>query len=949
MNRQQQNLLELLKLLDGICKKYNIIYYAAGGTVIGAIRHGGFIPWDDDIDVYMTRDEFNRFREAVRMEKMTDYTLECSMDNPDYHAMIPRIIKNNSTMICAYHMWGNSVAGTLIDIFILDPIPQDPEKQDEHYARFNIYSDLLTPYVHSDRNPDSLYGLYDQYMKEAREKGKRETLLELEKELFSWDEEECKSYMLRWASRPAVFPKEMMGTPEYFEFEGMMVPVPHDWYGYLTQLYGPDWFEIPHPEVIEHHTNVIDLDRSYKEFITERDRYIDQKDAEEIFDGRRDAAILAERKRRIIEKYILNIKSTLADNKLKKNLKNAGTLMDTWMKEGEYSKILEVFEPYFTFQMQRCFIGAANHPSWFRWRYPVLIPVEGKYLKYAIIAQIMSGKIRDAHKILGVYERAGKLTDEIQEADKLLKKVEKVQELYYKGQYEESIRLIQSCENYEKSIICQTYYWLSKAKIQPISDDLQQLEEVIKENPDALELKKAYGDYLFALGKQEKARKVYDSFVFASRNGLLLQDVEQRSGIQKNNLNHETTEIYKPSEIEKRELELLQQLTEICDKNGIAYVCSNRVARLLLNNGTLGPDKQEKQIYIDSKDTERLIEAVAKSNNPNVEILYWGNKPAIKNFQLIYNDRNSIYMDFKQLNCWESVGIHINIVLLRHRANNEGLREKMHSAEETMLNAYNLEGAAQRAVASRSAGIKNHIVNAILKIIGNQRFAKHLFKVLIRDSRSNEGSDYFYRNNGPFENRGGFFNRRTYLKKDFENVENYEINGHSYRMRKDIVDSFTQEDIVRMKPVPYYEDLFSLRSLNLSWKELEQYVSKEKYSMLPWEEYGMTIGRRNYYQSRYSRMWKIMCRHQDCIEIWKEYEPLLPALRNLLKSEDQEQLRMALADYDRVVRYYHNAKIDFFVNRELNEIYLENRKFFGDKKYAENLKRKAEETEYWPF
>ena len=250
MNRQQQNLLELLKLLDGICKKYNITYYAAGGTVIGAVRHGGFIPWDDDIDVYMTRDEFNRFREAVRMEKMTDYTLECSMDNPDYHAMIPRIIKNNSTMICAYHMWGNSVAGTLIDIFILDPIPQDPGKQDEHYARFNIYSDLLTPYVHSDRNPDSLYGLYDQYMKEAREKGKRETLLELEKELFSWDEEECKTYMLRWASRPAVFPKEMMGTPEYFEFEGMMVPVPHDWYGYLTQLYGPDWFEIPHPEVI---------------------------------------------------------------------------------------------------------------------------------------------------------------------------------------------------------------------------------------------------------------------------------------------------------------------------------------------------------------------------------------------------------------------------------------------------------------------------------------------------------------------------------------------------------------------------------------------------------------------------------------------------------------------------------------------------------------------------
>lgn len=54
-------LLELLRCVDGICKKEGIAYSLAGGTLLGAVRHNGFIPWDDDADIVMTRDEFNRF------------------------------------------------------------------------------------------------------------------------------------------------------------------------------------------------------------------------------------------------------------------------------------------------------------------------------------------------------------------------------------------------------------------------------------------------------------------------------------------------------------------------------------------------------------------------------------------------------------------------------------------------------------------------------------------------------------------------------------------------------------------------------------------------------------------------------------------------------------------------------------------------------------------------
>lgn len=948
MDIQQKALLELLKVLDEICRKYKITYYTAGGTVIGAIRHGGFIPWDDDIDVYMTRAEFWRFRNAVESENLKDYTLENSTDNPNYHAMIPRIVRNDTAMVCAYHMWGNSVAGTLIDIFILDPVPDDKDKLDEHYAKFNIYSDLLTPYVHSTRNPDCYYNLYDKYMKEAKLHGKRETLLKLEKELFSLDERTSNSYMLRWASRPAVFPKEMMGEPEFFEFEGMMIPVPHDWYGYLTQLYGPDWFEIPYPEVIEHHTNIIDLERSYKEYITERDRYIDQKEAEEIFDGRRNASIKSEKHRRVIEKYILGIKEKIAKKQLNASLDGKADLVQKWMDEGRYSNVIELYEPYLNYQMQKSFIGSADHPNWYRWLYPVIIPIQKEQLSTILTALIMSGHVRQAHKLLGVYEKGGKI-DLIHEEKQLLKQTEYIQELYYKGQYEDCLECIQKYPNNDRSVVCQTYYWMAKAVLNPQDDHLQELEKIVQDCSANKELQKAYGDYLFNTGRTEEAHEVYQRFLHDSRNGLLIRDIEQKTGLKKINLNHETTEIYKPSAMELREQELLQQVAEICDKNGIQYVCSNRVAKLLLNNGTLGPESSGKDIYIDAGDAQKFIQAVNAEHRQGISLLYWGNNPTTKNFEIIYNDDNSVYMNFEEITRWDSVGMHIRIVLLRHREKKNGILKRLHAAEETMLTTSNLDPAGQRAISSTFGKIKRTIVNLIVRIVGKKRFASHLFKVLIRDSEKNVGTNYYYRKNGPFKKKKGFSKNYTYLKHDFENTTHCSINGFDYSLRNDVIDSFSQKDMERMKMKPCVETLYQIRSMDMNWTQLRELISKDEYRKLPWEEYGRERAQANYYQSKYTKMWKTMCRHQDYIEVWEEYEPKMPMLKKLASEGNFEALHLEMADFNRLLRYYHSSAIDFFVNPDLNEIYACDLTAHDDVNFAEKLRNKAKKVEHWPF
>ena len=91
--------LEMLDMLDKVCEKYNITYYGDSGTLIGAIRHKGYIPWDDDIDIAMKREDYNKFLEVASKEFKDPFLVQTVYTDDGYFRTHAQIRNSNTTAI----------------------------------------------------------------------------------------------------------------------------------------------------------------------------------------------------------------------------------------------------------------------------------------------------------------------------------------------------------------------------------------------------------------------------------------------------------------------------------------------------------------------------------------------------------------------------------------------------------------------------------------------------------------------------------------------------------------------------------------------------------------------------------------------------------------------------------------------------------------------------------
>ncbi len=248
LKKVQQIELEMLVEVDRICKKCNIHYNMAGGTMLGAIRHGGFIPWDDDADIAMLRVEYDKFVKVCETELDHDrFYFQDIHHTEGYRWGYGKIRRKGTEFIRLGQESMPYEQGVFIDIFPMDNVPDGKMKRLFHRHKCFVLRKALWSKVGKENEKNRFVRLiYCIMARESRENLVRKYDVLVEKNRNK------KTEMVRILTFPA--PKGTCGyyrkwyeEHERYSFEGVELEGPEDYEGWLTYKFG-DYMEIPSKE-----------------------------------------------------------------------------------------------------------------------------------------------------------------------------------------------------------------------------------------------------------------------------------------------------------------------------------------------------------------------------------------------------------------------------------------------------------------------------------------------------------------------------------------------------------------------------------------------------------------------------------------------------------------------------------------------------------------------------
>ena len=254
LRRQQMRMLEILLEVDKICKKHDIPYWLSSGTLIGAMRHDGFIPWDDDLDIEMMRSDYLRLMKVLPSELPEWLALQNDETDPNYFYFYAKVRDRRSRMLeqNGYdRLWKEQ--GIYIDIF---PMEQHP-----------IWLHKLT-----EKTVGHMYKIWRTSTNDTQAIKHVRHIFDFNNKYLFPCLRSCLSFFTLHSSlfTPKVITSGMgipFHNPRYAKeifpltthvFEGHQLPVPHDADAHLRHIYG-EYMQLPDLDKVNLHVGQIEI------------------------------------------------------------------------------------------------------------------------------------------------------------------------------------------------------------------------------------------------------------------------------------------------------------------------------------------------------------------------------------------------------------------------------------------------------------------------------------------------------------------------------------------------------------------------------------------------------------------------------------------------------------------------------------------------------------------
>ena len=530
MTEKQKYLLKLFREVDEICREHNLRYVLAGGSLIGALRHEGFVPWDDDVDLYMPRPDWEKFTEICKTELPPDREIQCSEVDRNYTNSFPRYASTNTCAIHKSQIIGKDCGGEIIDILTLDPVPADDKEYEKYRTHMMIYSDLINISVGYSDRWEIPASMYLKYLLSYIFLGKKRTLAKLEKIMFSYKEEECDRYAMRWGGCPFLFDKDMMFPVKEGNFEGQKAMIPNKCSDYLIWHYGDEWAYMPPHDKREGHVAVCVDDLPYQELREEYMPKINKGRLRWDCIFRKFYNMRIAKKSHKVRQEGLAMKARAVALDLQGAIDESGLKISELVENRSFRKLSALFGSYYKNQLSADFIGREDYSNIYAFYHPILVEIPDDVFYAAMLTLFYTERVSKAYRMMQVRRQLDHLSpamEGLKEDIELFRKAADHYEFHRMKEAEQIVNeLLKKYPGHPGFMKFKCRFLMENAGENRIEAE-RFLDKALKQFPEDGYFLKYKADIFWMDGEVQKAAELYLQVKEKTTNGIVWMEMDR--------------------------------------------------------------------------------------------------------------------------------------------------------------------------------------------------------------------------------------------------------------------------------------------------------------------------------------------------------------------------------------------------------------------------------------